>query len=410
MSTLDDILQKLCPNGVEYKEIGEISQFRRGSFPQPYTNSAFYGGEGAMPFIQVGDMHDYDFQLDDRTNQTISEIAQPKSIFVKSGSILVSIQGTLGRVSITQYNAYVDRTIAIFKDYENFLIKRFFAYILKFKFDYEKKFARGSTLKTITIDEFSKFKIPVPPLEIQNKIVYILDTFTELKENLKKEFLYRKKQYDYYRNLVFNSNKDNILFYTLDSVCTKITDGSHFSPKAVDKGYFMPSVKNMTQIGFDFSDCKQISKNDYELLKRQGCKPKINDVLIAKDGSMLKYVFTVEEDIEIVVLSSIAILSPNSSIVNSKYLEYYFKSENVKNRIIREYSSKGGVPRIVLKNFKKILIPIPPLEEQEHIVTILNHFDLLCNAPKASIPAEMELRQKQYEYYRDKLLSFDKKE
>ena len=114
MSRLEELIEKLCPDGVEYKTLQDVAEYRRGSFPQPYTNPQWYGGNNSMPFVQVADMHDDDFLLAEETKQRISEIAQPKSIFVEKGTILVSIQGTIGRVAITQYDCYVDRTIAIF--------------------------------------------------------------------------------------------------------------------------------------------------------------------------------------------------------------------------------------------------------------------------------------------------------
>ena len=160
----------------------------------------------------------------------------------------------------------------------------------------------------------------------------------------------------------------------LEDICTRITDGSHFSPQAIEHGYYMPSVKDMTSSGFDYSSCKQISENDYTNLVKNGCKPQIGDVLVAKDGSMLKYVFPVDKEENIVVLSSIAILTPKQEILNSSYLSYYLLRSDIKERTIREFSSGGGVPRIILKNFKKIQIPIPSLSEQTRIVGILDTF------------------------------------
>lgn len=171
----------------------------------------------------------------------------------------------------------------------------------------------------------------------------------------------------------------------------------------------MPSVKDMTATCFDYSNCKKISKADYDSLVRNGCKPEIGDVLIAKDGSMLKYAFPVEKEEDVVILSSIAILRPIQEFVTPKYLAHYFRQDSFKNVVIRDYSSKGGVPRIVLKNFKKIGIPIPPLAEQERIVAILDRFEKLTNDITEGLPAEIKARQQQYEYYRNKLLTFKQK-
>lgn len=194
MNNLKELINKLCPNGAEYKTIGEVAKYRRGSFPQPYTNSSFYGGDGAMPFVQVADIEDNGFKLKEKTKQTISKIAQPKSIYVPKGTVICSIQGTIGRVAITQYDSYIDRTIAIFESFKIEINKRFFAYCIELKFEIEKQFAHGSTLKTITKEEFTKFSIPVPPMEVQCEIVRILDTFSNNIEILSNELALRKKQ------------------------------------------------------------------------------------------------------------------------------------------------------------------------------------------------------------------------
>lgn len=156
MSKIDELIAQYCPNGVEYRELGEIAEYRRGSFPQPYGNAEWYNGEGAMPFVQVADVAS-NMKLMKNTKQKISLKAQPKSIFVPEGTVIVTLQGSIGRVAITQYDSYVDRTLAIFLRYKFEINIKYFAYQLESKFNIEKEFARGSTLKTITKEEFTKF-------------------------------------------------------------------------------------------------------------------------------------------------------------------------------------------------------------------------------------------------------------
>ena len=166
-----------------------------------------------MPFVQVADVADFGFTLHQTTKQKISKLAQPKSVFVEKGTVVVSLQGTIGRVAITQYDSYVDRTLAIFTSYKEDINKKYFAHQLKAKFDLEKEFARGSTLKTITKQEFSKFQIPIPPIEEQNRIVALLDKFDTLthsiKEGLPREIELRQKQYEYYRDLLLSFPKSH---------------------------------------------------------------------------------------------------------------------------------------------------------------------------------------------------------
>ncbi|MBP5502930.1 MAG: restriction endonuclease subunit S [Bacteroidales bacterium] len=164
---------------------------------------------------------------------------------------------------------------------------------------------------------------------------------------------------------------------TLGEICVKITDGSHESPKESKTGYYMPSVKDMTSMGFDFSDCKKISQDDYNRLCRNGCKPEIGDVLIAKDGSILKYCFCVENDLPIVILSSIAIIKPDKSI-SGTYLAHYFSQKEFVASVIANNKTGTGVPRIVLRNFEKILVAFPKeLPEQRRIAAALSDIDAL---------------------------------
>ena len=162
--------------------------------------------------------------------------------------------------------------------------------------------------------------------------------------------------------------------YKLAEVCTKITDGSHSSPKAQESGYPMFSVKDMLEYGFDYSKCKYISQEDYVILKKNGCVPQKGDVLVAKDGSYLKQIFVCKETKEEAILSSIAIFRPNS-LVDSFFLSYLLKSPQVYNYIANNCVSGSALPRIVLKDFKEVNLPIPSIEIQKSIVSILKSFD-----------------------------------
>ena len=193
--------------------LGEIAEYRRGSFPQPYGERRWYDGDNAMPFVQVADVAEEGMRLVENTKQRISVLAQPMSVFVPKGTVVVSLQGSIGRVAITQYDSYVDRTLAIFNKYRIVINKKYFAYQLERKFGIEKEFARGSTLKTITKEEFTKFTIPIPLLEEQERIVSILDRFdaltTDISNGLPAEITARQKQYEYYRDklLTFKEQK-----------------------------------------------------------------------------------------------------------------------------------------------------------------------------------------------------------
>ena len=118
VNKIEKLIDELCPDGVEFKALGEVANYRRGSFPQPYGESKWYNGVNAMPFVQVADVSD-NMHLVENTKRKISKLAQSKSVFVPKGTVIVTLQGSIGRVAITQYDSYVDRTLAIFESYKN---------------------------------------------------------------------------------------------------------------------------------------------------------------------------------------------------------------------------------------------------------------------------------------------------
>lgn len=153
----------------EQRKLGEYANFRRGSFPQPYGNKEWYDGVGSAPFVQVVDVGD-NLSLVDCTKQRISKLAQPMSVYAEKGSVLVTLQGSIGRVAVSQYAAFIDRTILIFQGYKYKTNSYFWAYIIKNKFSEEALKAPGGTIKTITKEALSNFIILYPKFSEQEQI------------------------------------------------------------------------------------------------------------------------------------------------------------------------------------------------------------------------------------------------
>ena len=196
----DQLLDLEGKEGVVMKTLGEVSNYRRGSFPQPYGNKEWYDGDGAMPFVQVADVEEFSRKLKDTTKQYISKLAMAKSVYAPKGTVIVTLQGSIGKVAITQYDSYVDRTLGIFEGYRINIDKVYFALQLEKIFSIKREKARGGTIKTITKEEFTNFPIPIPSLQEQQRIVSILDTFEASITNLEAQLKQREKQYEYYRN------------------------------------------------------------------------------------------------------------------------------------------------------------------------------------------------------------------
>ncbi|HAJ79947.1 MAG TPA: restriction endonuclease subunit S [Fibrobacteres bacterium] len=162
----------------------------------------------------------------------------------------------------------------------------------------------------------------------------------------------------------------------LEYVAKKITDGSHQSPSSTDTGMPMASVKDMHQWGINYSTCRKISKVDYQKLVRDDCRPLKDDILIAKDGSYLKHIFFVPEDMNLVVLSSIAIIRPNGKY-HPILLSIFLKMDSTK-ELLKNIVTGAVIPRIVLKDFRKFPIILPTISEQKKSLEIIEPLITKC--------------------------------
>ena len=156
------------------KTIRDVATYRRGSFPQPYGLAKWYDDISGMPFVQVVDVAK-NMKLKAETKQKISEEGAKMSVFVKKGSVILTIQGSIGRICITQYDAYVDRTLLIFESFKEDFNTYFFMISIWLKFQIEKEKAPGGIIKTITKEALSSFEISFPNIEEQDRIAEVLE-------------------------------------------------------------------------------------------------------------------------------------------------------------------------------------------------------------------------------------------
>ncbi len=184
---------------------------------------------------------------------------------------------------------------------------------------------------------------------------------------------------------------------TLDDVCVKITDGAHHSPKSVESGRPMASVKDMTPFGINLESCRQICEGDFEKLIKQGCKPEVGDVLIAKDGnSALDTVCRIRKPLDAVLLSSVAILRPDKQKIESDFLRLYLDCETTRNYLKASAISGAAIPRVILKDFKRAKIRIPRLFEQRQLAKVVSTYDNLIENNNHRIAILNEMAQSLY--------------
>lgn len=241
--------------------------------------------------------------------------------------------------------------------------------------------ANGATVPHVNMLTIRSLPVSFPPLHEQERIAGILRSYDDLirmnnttndylSELAQAVFVHWVDQHAKGREIASLTEEGG--YYTLDELCSRITDGAYRSPKADPNGaYPMFSVKDMRRYGFSYSSCKRISRTDYDAMVFNDCVPKVDDILVAKDGSYLKEVFIIDRQREEAVLSSIAIFRPNNKMIAPELLLQYLKHPRVLKLVSDNFVSGSALPRIVLKDFKKLSLLVPNRAEQDGILPML---------------------------------------
>ncbi len=414
MSKIFDLINKLCPNGVEYKELGEVSKTFAGGTPSS-TNNDYYNGD--IPWLRSGEIN---FNVINKTDKSITKLGLEKSSarWIKEKSVLLAMTGaTVARSAVNLIPLTANQSVCAIEPNEKILDYKFLYYCFANDYLNLKSLGQG-VLTSLNLAIIKKITIPIPPLEVQEEIVRILDNFTplvgELEDALKAELEARKKQYEYYREKLIIPKEINGKWFLngKEIEWKKLGDvGEFIRGNGLQKKDFTESGVGCIHYGqiytyYNTYAYKTKSFVTEELAKRL---KKVNkgDLIITNTSENIedigKTVAWLGEN-EIVTGGHATIFKHNQ---NSKYLAYYTQTKMFFNEK-KKYARGTKVIEISTKDLAKIHIPIPTLSEQQRIVEILDKFDTLVNDLSIGIPAEIEARQKQYEYYRRKLLSFKK--
>lgn len=374
MSKIEELIEKLCPNGVRFEELKNKKLFK------------FYYGKGnKIPEDNGGIYNVYG------ANGVVSHIDEYNCEDI---SIIGHI-GAVGMVNRCKEKCFVTYNGTIAEVVDKSKVNSQYLYYVLTTLDLPS-YKKGSQ-PFLSVSDFDKIRIPVPPLEVQCEIVHILDDFTLLSAELKA----RQKQYEYYKNKIFNDVvSEKTEFKKLNEI-TDVRDGTHDSPKPVNVGKYLVTSKNIKNGTVNFDGSYLISEKDYNLINQRSKVDK-NDLLFTMIGTIGE-VGIVEQEPDYAI-KNVGLIKTNN-ILLSKFLFYYLTSNGVK-KYIKNNKSKGSQVFLALGKLRNIPIPVLSDVIVEKIVNILDRFDKLCNDISEGLPAEIEARQKQYEYYRDKLLTF----
>lgn len=378
MNKIEKLIKEKCPNGVEYKTIKSIAKVLRGKrlTTKELNNSekypVFHGGLEPLGY----------YHESNRAGDTV---------------MIINVGASAGTVGYSEKEFWSsDGCYCI--DHCELLLNRYLYHYLK---NNEKQFinkVRKAGIPTLDGKVIENFKIPLPPLEVQEEIVRILDQFIKLEAELEAELKARKSQYEFWRGKLLNNS--NYVNKKLGDLAT-FSQGIQVDPKeqySVCEEGMVPFLRIVDFVKNDEPpryikkpDDKYIKQEDSEMVMIRYGASAAGKVFINKFGAIANNMFKVN------------FIDKN---INIKYIWHYLSQE----KVYKELNNTGGGSTMPAINFKlaaSIDIFLPPLDEQARIVSLLDKFDALVNDITVGLPAEIELRRKQYEYYRNKLLSFE---
>lgn len=355
MSRLDELIKELCPDGVEYKELKEVLTIKNGKDYKGLDEGEYpvYGSGGIMTYVS-----EYAYN-------------RPSVLIPRKGSIdkLYYVEEPFWNVDTIFYTEI--NTTKVVPRYVYFCLQR----------EHLEQYNTAGGVPSLTQKVLNKVKIPVPPLEVQNEIVRILDNFTELTA--------RQKQYEFYRDKlldfgVLGGGTSECVWKTLAEIAD-ISTGSSNTNEAVDDGIYPFYVRSQ----------EPLRKNDYEYDEAA--------IITAGDGVGVGKVFHFVEG-KYALHQRAYRIHINTPAVLPRYYFHYMRSAFLP--YIQKTMFQGSVASIRRPMLNQFPVPIPPVQVQERLVNVLDNFETICSDLNIGLPAEIEARQKQYEYYRDMLLTF----
>ena len=429
MSRLRELMEEFCPGGVEYKKLGEIAEIIRGNGLQ--KKDFVDQGIGCIHYGQIYTRYG---AFADRTLTYVTPQLAATLKTVSNGDLVVAITSE-NVEDVCKCVAWLGEDdivtgghAAIVKHKQN---PKYLAYLFQTEdfFRQKRKYVVGTKVIEMSPRKLAEIIIPVPPLEIQNEIVKLLDNFTELTAELTAELTLRKKQYNFYRDSLLNFVRvDDTIVQTdrqtdrqvqriskfglwrkthhiewkrLRDVSVRISSGG--TPRKTNSAYYnggtIPWLRTQ-EVEFNYIE-KVSSFITEEGLRNSSAKwIPAHCVIVAISGATAGR--SAVNNIPVTTNQHCCNIEVNEEMVEYKYVFYWVKSQYEKLKGLGR-GARADLSAEIIANYP---IPVPPLEVQQKIASILDRFDTLCNDLTSGLPAEIAARKKQYEHYRDRLLTF----
>ena len=369
MSKLTKLLDELCPDGVEYRVLGDLTELSIGKFVKKTK------------------------QRDDFEYPVYNGGAEPTGYFsewnAEADSIVIAARGSIGFVNFVTTKFWAGNSSYVLKNLGESIDRRYLYHYLKHhEHDLYKLRSTGS-IPAINKKPLSQMLIGIPPLEVQQEIVRVLDAFTDLEQSLVSELELRKKQLAVSHEGLLEEVADQSELLSLESACSQILAGGD-KPKDCVKSQTSPTEERPFPVFSNGTGRDSLYGYSSE------CRVNAEAVTIAARGSVGHHAVRAAGFTPIIRLIT---LIPNSEVISAKYLNCALDTLSID-------GTSGGISQLTVPMVKKLSIPVPPLEIQQEIVAKLDSLEALIG----SIEQEISLRRQQYEFYRDELLSFAPKE
>lgn len=402
MSKLQDLIKELCPDGVEFMRMDEVFEMRNGYTPSKANDK--YWDNGTIPWFRMEDIRQNGRILSDSIQHITKEAVKGGRLF-PANSFIIAITATIGEHALVIADSLANQrftNLTIRKSLVEQILVKYLFYYLFVVGEWCKNNTNISGFASVDMSKFKKLEIPIPPLEVQNEIVRILDTFTSHAAELQAELQARKEQYEYYRNklLTFDENDEGVKWMKLGDVT--------FYPK---ERISISLLHKDNYIGVDNLLPNKQGKKESDYVPSNGSciLYNVNDILIGNIRPYLKKIWMSNNNGG--TNGDVLVFRLKDEFLNHimhKYLYYLLSSDDFFN-YDNQYAKGAKMPRGDKNMNMKYIIPIPSFSEQQRIVSILDKFESLVNDLTTGLPAEIAAVQEQYEYYRNKLLTFERK-
>ena len=385
MSKLDKLLRELCPDGVEHKKLVDAVSIERGKRVVRSQLSI----SGKYPVYQ----------------NSLTPLGYHTDYNYNANTTFIIVAGAAGEIGFSDKAFWAaDDCFAVVCP-ENVLNRYIYHLLLNNQNQLASK-VRKASIPRLSRSAIENLVIPIPPLDVQCEIVRILDNFTNLTAELTAELTARKTQYAYYRDKLLKA-ETNAYKYKLGEIATvtklagfEFTNYVTYSENGNIIALRGLNVKNGR---LDLHDVKYVDKSDFSKLERS--KLHIGDMLFTYVGTVGQVAIVDEED-KYYLAPNVALIRCNKEVLLPQYMKYYFQTTRFWDKQIRRLLQSSSMQNIPMEKIRKFEIAVPPLDVQNRIVNVLDNFEKICSDLNIGLPAEIEARQKQYEYYRDKLLTF----